>query len=40
MSIRSSVDDLNRLVAQRQLLEGFDRYYAKDVVMLGKDHRL
>lgn len=35
MSIRTSVDDLNRLVAQRQLLEGFDRYYASDVVMLG-----
>lgn len=35
MSIRTSVDDLNRLVAQRQLLEGFDRYYAPDVVMLG-----
>ena len=31
--IQSSVAELNRLVASKQLLEGIDRYYADDVVM-------
>jgi hypothetical protein len=32
-SLRTSVEELNRLVAGRKLVEGIERFYADDVVM-------